>query len=99
VKETEIKKLSDEIERSYKYYHGWHFFTEYQGLFVYAQMGGDIAVYCTPDYDGEGALAIQVTRPGDGAVVESASIPYTSEVMTAWEFFRLVKPYLDKHAA
>src|SRR3990170_5815355 len=95
---TALKKLSGEIEQSYKYYHGWHFFLEYQDMFVYAQMGGDVAVYCTPDYNGEGIVSLQVTKPADGTLLESAEVPYISTNMTAWEFFKIVKPYLDKYA-
>ncbi len=91
-----LGRLSDDLEKMYKYYHGWHFFFEFPMLMSYQQMGGPITVLCTPDYNRAGFVAIEI---GDdaGRSLGTEEVPYEGQI-DAPELFKIVKPYLDKHS-
>lgn len=91
-----LTRLAGLLEAQYKYYHGWHFQHERDTL-SYAQMGDSLQVYCTPDVEADGTVAIQVIDNDTGEVLEAEEVPFRSTVANPWEFFRIVKPFLDKY--
>lgn len=93
--EKAIQKLVQTFEEMYKYYHGWHFAYEHEGAFVYHQMGGDLSVFFTPDFDEPGKVAIQITDI-NGKTVEADEISYSPPI-DAYSLFKIVRPFLDAH--
>lgn len=91
------------FENAYKYYKGWLFEYQYPGFFVYHQMGGDLSVYFTPDWNEKGRVDIQVTSV-DGENIEVHNLPYEHPARNgvpyvqaeAYHLFRIVKPWLEK---
>jgi hypothetical protein len=101
-KPKEVEELVQVFEQMYKYYHGWHFAYEHPGFFVYHQMGGDLSVFFTPDWNERGKVSIQI-QDNQGEVIRSEEAPYSPparngvpyEMAEAYTLFRIVRPYLD----
>lgn len=101
-KKKEINELVEVFEQMYKYYHGWHFAYEYPEFFVYHQMGGDLSVFFTPDWNKRGKVSIQI-QDSEGKTIHSEEVPYSHptrngapiELVEAYALFRIVRPYLD----
>lgn len=101
-KKDDIQELVLVFQSMYKYYHGWVFDYEYPGFFVYYQMGGDISVYFTPDFNHRGKVSIQI-KGSDGDTLQAEEVPYHApthngvpyEQAEAFELFRIVKRFLD----
>jgi hypothetical protein len=105
-KKKDIQELVVVFESMYKYYKGWVFSYEHPGVFVYFQMGGDLGVYFTPDFDKNGVVPIQVTNnDGETLKVEDVSyehpehngVPY--EQIEAYSLFKIVRPHLERLGA
>lgn len=100
-----VDKLVKAFEDMYKYYHGWHFGYEYPGYFAYHQMGGDLSVFFTPDWNQKGKVSVQIQNAEGEEVLGGAEVPYQAparngvpyETAEAYTLFRIVKPYLDKY--
>jgi len=100
--EKAVQKLVKAFEDMYKYYHGWHYAYEYPGYFAYYQMGGDLSVYFTPDWNKKGSVSIQVNN-AEGEQIQGAEVPYVAPesngaalpLENAYALFRIVKPFLD----
>lgn len=90
-------ELVEKLERHYKYYKGWVFEYEYPGYFVYHRMGGGLDVWFTPDNETRGFVDISVQRDDGSQPIEGREVPYGDE-FGAFELFKIVQPYLDKHA-
>ena len=101
-KTKDTEKLVQAFEEMYKYYHGWHFAYEHPGFFVYHQMGGDLSVFFTPDWNQRGRVSVQIHNI-HGEVISSEEVPYSPperngipyEKAEAYTLFRLVRPYLE----
>lgn len=101
-KKKDIQELVVAFESMYKYYKGWVFAYEHPGYFVYHQMGGDLSVAFTPDFNERGKVSIQVIG-SDGDTLDSKEIPYEAparngvpyEQAEAYVLFRIVRPVLD----
>lgn len=100
---ADLDRLAKVLEEQYKYYHGWHFLRD-RDTILYSQMGGHLDVYCTPDWEGDGIVAIQVVSRDTGEVLEALDIPYREGELrivpisvNAWDFFRIVRTFLDKY--
>jgi hypothetical protein len=78
-------------------YQGWRFTYEYPGYFCYSRAGGSFFVFCTPDWEEEETLPIEV-QVDDGRTCDALSerLPLPSEGRTAQKVFELVRPTLDK---
>lgn len=102
MEEKEVQKLVKVLEDMYKYYHGWHFEYVYPGYFAYHQMGGDLSVYFTPDWNHEGKVSIQVHN-SEGEWISGEEVSYVAPEQNgtsngkvgAYKLFRIVKPFLD----
>lgn len=102
MEEKEVLKVVKVLEDMYKYYHGWHFDYVYPGYFAYHQMGGDLSVYFTPDFNEDGKVSIQIHN-SEGEVISSEEVPYVVPEQNgdpnakagAYTLFRIVKPFLD----
>jgi hypothetical protein len=90
-----VVELAKTFDRAYQYYNGWGFEYAHPGLFRYYQLGGDISVYFTPDYDSYGVVPVQVIGD-DGNVVDDCGDHEFKGDRSAPTLFRIVKPYLDK---
>lgn len=94
------------FEEMYKYYKGWVFAYEYPGFFAYHQMGGNLSVLFTPDWNQRGKIPIQINNE-DGEGIQVDEVPYEAparngipyEKAEAWAVFRIVRPYLEKFGA
>lgn len=102
--EKETQKLVRVFEEMYKYYKGWHFAYEYPEFFVYHQMGGDLSIFFTPDWNERGKVSIQIHN-SEGQVIGSQEEPYSHparngapyEQVEAYSLFKIVRPYLEMH--
>lgn len=83
------------FEEAYKYYRGYVFEYEHPGYFVYHQLGSDLSVYFTPDFNEPGQVPVEV-HMGD-KVIADGGVVYTYP-LTAASLFRAVVPYLDENA-
>lgn len=73
---------------------GWVFEYEYPGYFAYSKSGW--TVYCTPNFECEDAILVQVLNSEGEAVGEGdQEIPFT-EPLTAEKFILLIAPVLLK---
>jgi hypothetical protein len=90
-------KLVKGFEEAFKYYRGWIFGYEYPGFFAYHQMGGDLTVYFTPDWNTAGKVAIQVSNDETGVVVESREVKYRGEIESYLLFKLVVRPILEQY--
>lgn len=105
-KKKDILDLRDVFEGMYKYYKGWVFAWEHPGVFVYYQMGGDLSVYFTPDFDDEGVVPIQV-NDNEGHVLKDENVPYEHpthngaphQIIEAYHLFKIVRPHLERLGA
>lgn len=93
-KESEV--LIQAFEDMYKYYHGWHFGYEYPRDLFYHQMGGDLSVAFTPDFNEPGEVSIQV-RNNSGQTLEEKAVLYRPPI-DAYDLFRIVRPFLDANS-
>lgn len=78
-------------------YRGWQFTYEYPGYFCYSHPSNSFSVFCTPDWEGDETLPIQV-QVADGRSCEEydARFPLPREGRSAQQIFELVRPTLDK---
>lgn len=94
--ESELSKLVEVFKRAYQYYRGWGFSFEHPGIFTYYQLGGDLTVCFTPDWNDEGLVDVQVqTSEGDCLDNQGGEHTFTTN-RTAPALFKIVKPYLDR---
>jgi hypothetical protein len=93
--EVRERELVEGLEKSYKYYNGWVFQSEYPGFLVYHKMNSDLDLFFTPDFDKNGHLSIQFQRNGEPVDVgiDIGLLPY--QTGGAYEVFRLIAPFLD----
>jgi hypothetical protein len=100
----ENEDLLKVFQETYKYYRGWAFEYVYPGYFAYHQMGGELSVYFTPDWNKLGHAAIQISNL-QGEVFLSKDVSYNPperngkpyEKVLAWVLFRTVRPFLEEH--
>lgn len=78
-------------------YRGWHFSYEYPGYFCYRHTDNDYSVWCTPDWEEDEHLPVQV-QLGDGTDCpeHSTGHPLPRDGRTGKQIFDLVRPTLDK---
>ena len=78
-------------------YRGWRFSYEYPGFFCYSRSDNDYSVFCTPDWEGDETLPIEV-QVDDGHVLSehNARLPLPHAGRTGQQIFELVRPTLDK---
>ena len=101
--QKEIDKLVQAFEEMYKYYKGWVFAYEHPGFFIYHQMGGDLSISFTPDWNEDGQVPIQVNNI-NGEAEQLAEVPYEAPERNgisygkaeAYTLFRIVRPYLER---
>lgn len=101
-KDQHLDDLVKMFEDMYKYYKGWVFAYEYPGFFAYHQMGGELSVFFTPDWNEKGKVPIQINRGDDSLQVDEVTYeppqrngePY--EGAEAFHLFKIVRPYLEK---
>jgi len=77
-------------------YRGWKFYVDDpEPFFFFSHPRGGVTVYCTPDWEEDNVIAIQV-QSEDGRVVEGiVNIPFF--VRTKQRFMEAVRPWLDKY--
>lgn len=96
-REIEERNLRETFERAYKYYNGWGFDYMHPGFFSYYQLGGDLRVFFTPDFNEEDAVGVQV-QTDDGDALDEGGVHRFKIDRSAPALFRIVKPYLDRLA-
>jgi len=104
VTKKQTEDLIKMYERHYKYYKGWVFSYEHPGIFMYHQMGGQMSVAFTPEYDVEdNTISLQVDD-GDGRVIFSDTVPFEpvrhdviGTKVDPWFLFTQVRPLLEKY--
>jgi hypothetical protein len=94
---VEIARLVAEME-ALPAYRGWHFSYEYPGFFCYSHSDSDFSVFCTPDWEDDETLPIEVQRDDGHMVYEYGGdrLPLPREGRTAQQIFEMVRPTLDK---
>lgn len=105
-KKKDIQELVVVFESMYKYYKGWVFAYEHPGFFVYHQMGGDLSVSFTPDWNERGKVPIQINNI-DGQAEQVDEVPYEHpehngvpyEQIEAYSLFKIVRPHLERLGA
>lgn len=75
-------------------YNGWEFDAVYPEYLSFFHHAADVRIYCTPDFNHEGSLDVQV-HDEQGNSLESAVIPFP--LRTSGRIFDAVLPWLDKY--
>ena len=93
---SEIDRLLAEMAQLPDY-RGWQFTYEYPGYFCYSRPDNSFSVFCTPDWEGDETLPIEV-QVDDGRTCEEHSdrLPLPREGRTGQRIFDLVRSTLDK---
>lgn len=79
------------IPKKYKEYKGWVLDVDRTGAIMFCN--GEIAVYCSPNWEGYKGVCIEV-MPSDG---ETTYEEIPCDKLTPEKWFEIVKPYLDKY--
>lgn len=90
--EAEYKRFSEEL--SQVSYNGWEFEAVYPEYLAFYHHAADVRVYCTPDFNRDGYIDIQV-QDDEGKIHDSASVPFP--LRTSGRIFDAVIPFLDKY--
>jgi hypothetical protein len=78
-------------------YRGWQFSYEYPGLFRYSCPSSRFVVFCTPDWEEDETLPIQVQdRDGDCYDKLGGRLPLPRACRTAQKIFEMLRPVLDE---
>jgi predicted RNA-binding Zn-ribbon protein involved in translation (DUF1610 family) len=93
----ELRGIANVLENAYQYYMGWGFEFEHHGAFCYYQLGGDLRVYFTPDFNGPGTVEVQVCdHTGESLLGDDSDNFDFKADRIAPVLFKIVKPYLDR---
>jgi hypothetical protein len=75
---------------------GWQFYIEnFMGVCYYARPDSPLSIFCTPDWEEDGILAIEV-QSKDGDTLAAEVLPFTADDRTIDRFVALVTPWLRK---
>jgi hypothetical protein len=92
--DEQIAALVQGLEARFAEVSGWEFSYEYPGIFTFSK--DDLVFACTPDWDTEGSICIQVTTT-DGVNLDGWDVAYSnSNGLAPEKFVELVEPYLLK---
>jgi hypothetical protein len=75
---------------------GWQFYIEdFMGVCYYARPDSPLSIFCTPDWEGDGILAIEV-QSKDGETLAADVLPFVADDRTIDRFVTLITPWLLK---